>query len=64
VPDRHDPSMSTPLTAGTPLTVGNTRVKEARKLSRRSERTGRRLNLRATLTRVLPAVRGVLMLGS
>jgi TrmH family RNA methyltransferase len=37
--------MSTPLTAGTPLTVGNGRVKEARKLSRRSVRTERRLFL-------------------
>ncbi len=37
--------MSTPLTAGTPLTVGNSRVKEARKLSRRPVRTERRLFL-------------------
>ncbi|WP_107774477.1 TrmH family RNA methyltransferase [Nocardioides sediminis] len=37
--------MSAPLTAGTPLTVGNSRVKEARKLSRRSVRTERRLFL-------------------
>lgn len=37
--------MSTPLDAGTPLTVGNSRVKEARKLSRRSVRTERRLFL-------------------
>ncbi|MCW2737745.1 MAG: methyltransferase [Nocardioides sp.] len=37
--------MSTPPTAGTPLTVGNGRVKEARKLSRRSVRTERRLFL-------------------
>ncbi|MDZ5663429.1 RNA methyltransferase [Nocardioides sp. S-58] len=36
--------MGTP-SAGTPLTVGNTRVKEARKLSRRSVRTERRLFL-------------------
>ena len=34
-----------PLTTGTPLTVGNGRVKDARKLSRRSERSGRRLFL-------------------
>jgi TrmH family RNA methyltransferase len=34
-----------PLTRGTPLTKGNGRVKEARKLSRRSERSGRRLFL-------------------
>jgi len=37
--------MSIPLTAGTPLTVGNTRVKEARKLSRRPVRSERRLFL-------------------
>ena len=37
--------MSTPLDAGPPLTVGNSRVKEARKLSRRSVRTERRLFL-------------------
>lgn len=37
--------MSAPLDAGTPLTVGNSRVKEARKLSRRSVRTERRLFL-------------------
>ena len=37
--------MSTPRTAGTPLTVGNGRVKEARTLSRRSVRTERRLFL-------------------
>lgn len=37
--------MSTPLTAGSPLTVGNSRVKEARKLSRRPVRTERRLFL-------------------
>lgn len=34
-----------PLTSGTPLTVGNARVKEARKLSRRSVRAERRLFL-------------------
>jgi len=37
--------MDVPLTAGAPLTVGNTRVKDARKLSRRSVRTERRLFL-------------------
>lgn len=37
--------MDVPLTAGTPLTVGNGRVKDARKLSRRSVRTERRLFL-------------------
>ena len=37
--------MSTPPTLGTPLTAGNGRVKEARKLSRRSVRTERRLFL-------------------
>ena len=37
--------MSTPLAAGTPLTVGNVRVKEARKLSRRPVRSERRLFL-------------------
>ena len=37
--------MSSPLDAGTPLTVGNSRVKEARKLSRRPVRTERRLFL-------------------
>jgi TrmH family RNA methyltransferase len=34
-----------PLTTGAPLTVGNGRVKETRKLSRRSERSERRLFL-------------------
>jgi TrmH family RNA methyltransferase len=34
-----------PLTRGAPLTKGNARVKDARKLSRRSERSGRRLFL-------------------
>ena len=33
------------LTAGAPLSAGNSRVKEARKLSRRSVRTERRLFL-------------------
>ena len=37
--------MATPLAPGTPLTVGNGRVKDARKLSRRSVRTERRLFL-------------------
>ncbi len=37
--------MSPPPDAGPPLTVGNARVKEARKLSRRSVRTERRLFL-------------------
>jgi len=37
--------MDVPLTAGTPLTAGNSRVKDARKLSRRSVRTERRLFL-------------------
>jgi len=37
--------MSTSPTDGIPLTVGNSRVKEARKLSRRSVRTERRLFL-------------------
>ena len=37
--------MGTPLSAGAPLTVGNPRIKEARKLSRRSVRTERRLFL-------------------
>jgi TrmH family RNA methyltransferase len=37
--------MSTPPTVAAPLTVGNGRVKEARKLSRRSVRTERRLFL-------------------
>lgn len=34
-----------PLTSGAPLTTGNTRVKETRKLSRRSDRSERRLFL-------------------
>ena len=38
-------SRNHPLTHGTPLTKGNVRVKDARKLSRRSERSGRRLFL-------------------
>ncbi len=37
--------MGSPPDAGTPLTAGNSRVKEARKLSRRSVRTERRLFL-------------------
>jgi TrmH family RNA methyltransferase len=37
--------MDVPLIAGTPLTAGNSRVKDARKLSRRSVRTERRLFL-------------------
>ena len=37
--------MDVPLGAGTPLTAGNARVKDARKLSRRSVRTERRLFL-------------------
>ncbi len=37
--------MDVPPTAGTPLTVGNGRVRDARKLSRRSVRTERRLFL-------------------
>jgi len=37
--------MDVPLTAGTPLTAGNGRVKDARKLGRRSVRTERRLFL-------------------
>ncbi len=37
--------MAVPLIAGMPLTVGNARVKDARKLSRRSVRTERRLFL-------------------
>ena len=37
--------MDVPPATGTPLTVGNTRVKDARKLSRRSVRTERRLFL-------------------
>lgn len=37
--------MDVPLNAGTPLTAGNGRVKDARKLSRRSVRTERRLFL-------------------
>src|SRR6478735_5641460 len=41
----HASDMSTPPTVPAPLTVGNGRVKEARKLSRRSVRTERRLCL-------------------
>jgi len=37
--------MDVPLSAGTPLTAGNARVKDARKLSRRSVRSERRLFL-------------------